>query len=216
MNKHWRILVIAFASILIFLAGFQNIREHVKNSESEEVVIDKVVGKVTIDGDKYSLSNSKRKVGDKLKVDFELDKPASVSEDQSQMNLNEINGWRIIETVPSLDTPVCSMQSAELNMFAPQYEDVSFIVISQDLPFAQKRFCGADGQIADNVFVLSDYREREFSRVNGLLIQDVEINTRAILVLDPEDVVQYVEYTDEVTHALNLQNALNYLKENKK
>lgn len=154
---------------------------------------------------------AKLKVGNHLKTNYDLDEPAKVIEKTSTKNLSSIKGkYKVILTVPSLDTPVCSMQTAALNMLAPTYKDTSFVVISQDLPFAQSRYCGAKG--IDNVNVLSDYRNRDFSKDNGLLVRESQLNARSIVVVDNNDKVVYVEYANEQTKELNLQKALDSIK----
>ena len=149
--------------------------------------------------------------GDKVDMDYTLDGPAPVIEGQKTTNLKKIKGVKVIETVPSLDTPVCSMQTAELNMLAPKHKDVTFIIISQDLPFAQSRYCGAKG-INKNVKVFSDYKDREFSNKNSLLVNETQLNSRTILVLNEDNKVIYSEYAKEITKSLDLQKALDSIK----
>lgn len=165
----------------------------------------------SIGTDKVSLVGEPLKVGDTLKTDYKLDEPVETIDTQKLTDLPGKGTIRIFETVPSLDTPVCSMQTAELNMLAPNYDDVTFIIISQDLPFAQKRYCGAKG--VDNVSVLSDYRTKEFSTDNGLLINENKLNARTIFVVDKNDKVTYVEYAKDQTQALDLQKALDSIEE---
>ena len=83
------------------------------------------------------------------------------------------------------------------NEKAAQYPDVKLYAVSLDLPFAQARWCGANGVNA--VTTLSDYRDRDFGRVTGTLIQELSLLTRAIFLVDDDNVVRYVEYVPEIT-----------------
>lgn len=165
---------------------------------------------LTLNGEEVHLSNKKLKVGDSFKMNYSLDLPAETIDKQKTEDLSKIKGWKVIETVPSLDTPVCSMQTAELNLLAPKYKDVTFLIVSQDLPFAQSRYCGSKS--VNNVKVLSDYKNKDFSIYNGLLIEENSLNSRTIIVLDENNEVKYVEYADEITEPLHLQEALNVIQ----
>lgn len=165
---------------------------------------------LTLNKKEVHLSSKKLKVGDSFKMNYSLDLPAETIDKQKTEDLSKIKGWKVIETVPSLDTPVCSMQTAELNLLAPKYKDVTFIIVSQDLPFAQARYCGS--KAVNNVKVFSDYKDKDFSIYNGLLVEENSLNARAIVVLDDNNKVKYVEYADEITEPLHLQKALNVIK----
>lgn len=165
---------------------------------------------LTLNKKEVHLSSKKLKVGDSFKMNYSLDLPAETIDKQKTEDLSKIKDWKVIETVPSLDTPVCSMQTAELNLLAPKYKDVTFIIVSQDLPFAQARYCGS--KAVNNVKVFSDYKDKDFSIYNGLLVEENSLNARAIVVLDDNNKVKYVEYADEITEPLHLQKALNVIK----
>lgn len=165
---------------------------------------------LTLNKKEVHLSSKKLKVGDSFKMNYSLDLPAETIDKQKTEDLSKIKGWKVIETVPSLDTPVCSMQTAELNLLAPKYKNVTFIIVSQDLPFAQARYCGS--KAVNNVKVFSDYKDKDFSIYNGLLVEENSLNARAIVVLDDNNKVKYVEYADEITEPLHLQKALNVIK----
>ena len=91
----------------------------------------------------------------------------------------DLSGIRIFAVVPSLDTGVCDLEIKRFNEKVSQYPDVKLYAVSLDLPFAQARWCGANGVNA--VTTLSDYRDRDFGRVTGTLIQELSLLTRAIL-----------------------------------
>ncbi|MDU0459885.1 MAG: thiol peroxidase [Geobacteraceae bacterium] len=105
---------------------------------------------------------------------------------------------KIISAVPSLDTPVCDTETRRFNQEAAALPgDVVVLTISQDLPFAQKRWCGAAG--IDRVVTLSDYRERSFGLAYGVLIKELLLLTRAVFVLDTADKIRYIQIVPEVT-----------------
>jgi thiol peroxidase len=103
----------------------------------------------------------------------------------------------VISAVPSLDTPVCDMETRRFNSEAAKLsKDIVILTISMDLPFAQKRWCGAAG--VDKVVTLSDHREAEFGNSYGVLIKELRLLARAVFVVDAEGVVRYVQLVKEV------------------
>jgi thioredoxin-dependent peroxiredoxin len=113
---------------------------------------------------------------------------------------------RVFSVVPSLDTPVCDMQTKRFNEEAGKLPGVDIFTISMDLPFAQKRWSGAMG--VDNVKMLSDHRTGSFGTAYGTLVKDVRIESRAIFVLDKDNTLQHVEYVKEVADHPNYDAAL--------
>src|ERR1700686_2856615 len=116
------------------------------------------------------------------------------------------NHVRIISVVPSLDTPVCDAQTKRFNEEAAKLPGVDILTVSMDLPFAQKRWCGAFG--VDKVKMLSDHRDGSFGSNYGTLIKDLRIESRAIFVLDPSNTIRHVEYVKEVAEHPNYDTAL--------
>ena len=105
---------------------------------------------------------------------------------------------KIISAVPSLDTPVCDTETRRFNQEAASLPgDAVVLTISLDLPFAQKRWCGAAG--IDKVVTLSDYRERSFGLGYGVLIKELLLLTRAVFVLDAGNTIRYIQIVPEVT-----------------
>jgi thiol peroxidase len=105
---------------------------------------------------------------------------------------------KVFSAVPSLDTPVCDMETRRFNQEAAQLpENVAVLTVSMDLPFAQKRWCGAAG--IDRVTTLSDYRDRSFALAYGVLIKELMLLSRSIFVVDAGDVIRYVQHVPEVT-----------------
>jgi thioredoxin-dependent peroxiredoxin len=116
------------------------------------------------------------------------------------------HGVRIFSVVPSLDTPVCDAQTKRFNDEAGKLPSLTIYTFSMDLPFAQKRWCGAFG--VDHVKMVSDHRDGSFGEAYGTLIKDLRIHSRAIFVLDQDNVVRYVEYVKEVGDNPNYDAAL--------
>lgn len=118
---------------------------------------------------------------------------------------------RLITVVPSLDTPVCDAMTRHFNQDAAALPDsVAVYTISVDLPFAQKRWCGNAG--IDKVRTLSDYQERSFGVNYGLLLRDLKLLARAVIVIDANDKVTYVELVPEVTAEPDYTAALEAVK----
>ncbi len=116
------------------------------------------------------------------------------------------NGVRVFSVVPSLDTPVCDAQTRRFNEEAAKLSGVDIITVSCDLPFAQKRWCGAAG--VDKVKTVSDYKNRSFGEAWGTMLRDLKIESRAIFVVDRNNKITYVEYVPEVTDHPNYDAAL--------
>jgi thioredoxin-dependent peroxiredoxin len=116
------------------------------------------------------------------------------------------DGIRIFSVVPSLDTPVCDAQTKRFNEEAGKLPNVTMYSISMDLPFAQKRWCGAYG--VDHVKMVSDHRDGSFGQAYGTLIKDLRIMSRAIFVIDKNNVIRHVEYVKEVADHPNYEAAL--------
>jgi thiol peroxidase len=116
------------------------------------------------------------------------------------------NNVRILSVVPSLDTPVCDAQTKRFNEEAAKLPGVDILSVSMDLPFAQKRWCGAFG--VDKVKMLSDHRDGSFGSHYGTLIKELRIESRAIFVLDRNNTVRHAEYVKEVAEHPNYDAAL--------
>ena len=100
--------------------------------------------------------------------------------------------------MPSLDTPVCDVETRRFNKEAAALPDtVAVLTISMDLPFAQARWCGAAG--IDRVTTLSDYQDRSFAEAYGVLIGELKLLARAIFVVDAADTIRYVQIVPEIT-----------------
>lgn len=118
---------------------------------------------------------------------------------------------KIISSVPSLDTSVCDVQTKRFNKEASSLKGVTVVTVSLDLPFAQARWCAAAN--ANSHIVLSDYAERDFGKKFGTLIKELKLLTRAVFVLDKNNVVKYVQYVPEITNEPDYESAIKAAKE---
>ena len=117
----------------------------------------------------------------------------------------------VISAVPSLDTPVCDMQTRRFNSEAAQLgDDVVILTISMDLPFAQKRWCGAAG--VDKVITLSDHKSASVGESFGVLIKELRLLARAVFVVDREGIVRYGQLVKEVSSEPNYEEVIAAVK----
>jgi len=163
-------------------------------------------GAVTIAGQPFTLMGKPLSVGDPA-PDAEL-----TANDFSAVKLSDYAGQvRLISVVYSLDTGICSAQTRKFNEEAVKLGgDVVVLTISADLPFAQKRWCGASG--LENVITLSDHRIMSFADAYGVRIQERRLTSRAVFVVDRQNVVRHVEYLPEVASHPNYDAALQALR----
>src|SRR6185369_9067470 len=148
-------------------------------------------GATTLRGNPLTVVGPELKPGDKA-PDF-----TAVDDSLKELDMAGTgSGVRIFSVVPSLDTPVCDAQTRRFNEEAGKLPDVKIYTFSMDLPFAQKRWCGAFG--IDHVKMVSDHPDASFGQAYGTLIKDLRIMSRAIFVVDKNNTIRYVEYVKEV------------------
>ena len=167
------------------------------------------------------MENRTVKIGDKpftlLGQPVKVGAPAPDAEltanDFSPVKLSSYAGRpRLISVLFSLETSVCDTQTRKFNQEATKLgSDVVVLTISADLPFTQKRWCGASG--LQNVITLSDYKEMAFANAYGVHIQERRVTTRAVFVVDRQNIVRYAEYLPVVGTHPNYDAALNALKQ---
>ena len=148
-------------------------------------------GATTLRGNPLTLIGPELKAGDRA-PEFEV-----VDTTLQPVSLAKTGGKvRIFSVVPSLDTPVCDMQTKRFNDEAAKLPGVDIYTVSMDLPFAQKRWCGAFG--VDNIKMVSDHKTGSFGEAYGTLIKELRIESRAIFVVDKEGTIRHAEYVKEV------------------
>jgi thiol peroxidase len=163
-------------------------------------------GLVTLKGKPITLVGDEVKVG-KAGPDFE-----AVDNDLKPVKLSSFKGKIIVlSSVPSLDTPVCDIETRKFNEKAGGLgNNVKVLTISMDLPFAQKRWCGAAG--IKNVQTLSDHRNASFGTAYGVLIKDLRLLARAVFVIDATGVVRYKQVVPELSSEPDYEAVINAVK----
>jgi len=163
-------------------------------------------GLITLKGQPVTLVGNNVAEGDSA-PDFQV-----VDNDLKPFSLSALkNKVAIITSVPSLDTAVCDLEARRFNQEATSLgDDVKVLVISMDLPFAQKRWCATAG--VSNVLTLSDYKDVSFGTQYGLLIKELRLLARAVLVVDRQKTIRYMELVKEVGQEPNYELALDAAK----
>lgn len=146
-----------------------------------------------------------------LQIKDSLPKFSVVKNDLTEITREDTKGVRIFLSVPSLDTGVCSMEVAKFMEYLKEYPEVTCYAVSMDLPFALERWCQAKGN--DNVVTTSDYKYQSFGQQTGTIIEELNLLTRAIFVVDEHNVIQYIEYVSEVTNEPNYEAVLKTIAE---
>lgn len=163
---------------------------------------------VTLGGNPVPLEGATLKAGDKA-PDFKLQQ--NTPDGLKDVTLADFAGKTVVlSVVPSLDTPVCAVQTKTFNQRAAALPDnVAVVTVSTDLPFAQARFCGAEG--IDKLQSASDHRDVNFGKAYGVLIADgpfARVLARSIFVIGPDGTLKYVEYVSEIAHEPDYDKAL--------
>lgn len=131
-----------------------------------------------------------------------------------ELELKELNDFKdkyiVLNVVPSLDTGVCDMQTRTVNQDLVERDDVLVITVSNDLPFAQARWCGNAG--LDRIITLSDHRDLDFADKYGVNIKELRLLARSVFVLNEKREIIYLEYLDEMAEHLNYEELINFVK----
>jgi len=165
------------------------------------------MAKITLRGNEFHTNGNVPAVGSTA-PDFQL-----VDGKLANKTLADFTGKKkLLSIFPSVDTPVCALSTKKFNDHAKTHADTVMLMISADLPFAQGRFCTAEG--ATNVLPLSMMRSKKFAQDYGVLIEDgplAGITARAVLVLDANNKVLHAELVPEVAQEPNYEAALKAL-----
>lgn len=163
---------------------------------------------VTLKGNEIHTIGNLPKVGE-VAPDFTL-----VKDDLSQLSKSDLKGKKVVLNIfPSIDTGTCAASTRKFNEAAASLENTAVVCISRDLPFAQKRFCGAEG--IENVIMASDYQTGQFGKDFGVIFTDGPLNfllSRSVVVLDEEGNVIYTEQVSETVEEPNYEAALASIK----
>ena len=156
-------------------------------------------------GNPVTFTGKQLQVGDKA-LDFSLT-TTDLSKNASWLWWKE----KVLSVVPSIDTGICSTQTRRFNQELANLDNTVVLTVSMDLPFAQGRWCGAEG--LDNAIMLSDYFDHSFGRDYALLINEWHLLARAVFVLDTDNVIRYVEYVDNINTEPDFEAAIAAVKE---
>ena len=164
-------------------------------------------GAVTLKGNPITLVGPELKVGDKA-PDFVCNQGLMPEVGLADMG----ESIKVFNVILSVDTPVCSAQTRKFNEAAAEFSgNLKIYTVSAELPFAQKRFCGAEG--IDKVENISDYLGNSFGEAYGILIKDKGLLARAIFVADKDNTLKHVEYVSEISEEPNYETALSVIKD---
>jgi thiol peroxidase len=159
---------------------------------------------VTLGGNPIHTNGELPKTGSKA-PDFKL-----VNTDLSIATLADFAGSKVVLNIfPSIDTGTCATSVRTFNAKASTLANTKVLCISRDLPFAQKRFCGAEG--LENIINLSDFNTGSFGKDYGLEITDsvlAGLHSRVVIVLDENGVVKYTEQVPEIADEPNYESAI--------
>ena len=163
-------------------------------------------GLITMKGNPLTLMGNEVKVGERA-PDF-----TALDNDLTPVQFSSYQGKIcILSSVPSLDTPVCDIETRKFNEEASRLgKEVLILTISMDLPFAQKRWCAAAG--VDKVKTLSDHRDASFGNAFGVLIKELRLLARAVFLVDGQGILQYIQFVKEVTKEPDYDAILSALK----
>lgn len=157
-------------------------------------------------GNPLTLTGNELKVGDRAPEATLLDNTLT------PVKLSSYRGKvLIISSVPSIDTPVCDIETRRFNKEAEGLgKGVAILTISMDLPFAQKRWCGTAG--IERVITLSDHRDASFGTAYGVLIKELRLLARVVFVIDRQGVVRYIQTVKEVSKEPEYEEVLHEVK----
>lgn len=162
--------------------------------------------KVTFKGNPVTLLGKEVKVGDKA-PDFTV-----LSSTLTPTTLADFEGKvKVIAVYPSIDTGICAAQNRRFNQEADKLKDVAVLSISVDLPFAQSRFCAAEG--LNSIVTLSDHKNLDFGMKYGFVIEELRLLTRGTVIIGKDNVVKYVEFVPEIAQEPDYEAALKVIKQ---
>lgn len=162
--------------------------------------------KVTFKGNPVTILGKAPKVGDTA-PDF-----TALSSSLEPVKLSDFDGKvKVIAIYPSIDTGICAAQNRRFNKEADSLDGVAVLSISVDLPFAQSRFCAAEG--LKNIITLSDHKELDFGSKYGFVIEELRLLARGTVIIGKDNKIKYVEYVPEIAQEPDYDAALKVIKE---
>jgi len=217
-RKLGKILFLIFIFMMLFSCGnnLKKVKENSENSKKEtgNKQLDDYLNtlkpendlQITMGGKPVTIVGKETKVGDTLKS-----VPLTINPKLEEKDILADKAIKVIYTAPSLDTKVCSIQTQMLNDTASKHVDVKFYSVTVDTPFAQERFCKSNG--INSLVAASDYRYHHFGLQNGFLIKEYGLLTRALMIVDENNIVKYIEYVKEEADEADVEKAMKFLEE---
>ena len=181
----------------------KNYVEYVNSLKSENDL------KIKMGEEPITIVGKKLKVGDKI-----TQVPLVVNTKLEEKNIFDDKNIKVLYTAPSLDTKVCSLQTKILNDEAKKNPAIKFYSITEDTPFAQARFCTEND--INGIKAVSDFKYHQFGLQNGLFIKEKGLLTRALIILDKDNTVKYIEYAQDEKNEADIDKALAFLQKMKK
>lgn len=163
-------------------------------------------GIITLKGNPLTLQGPELKTGDQA-PNFEV-----IDNNLALINFSAFKGKVcLIASVPSLDTPICDLETRRFNEETGSLSsDIQILTISMDLPFAQKRWCGAAG--VDSVITLSDHKDASFGTAFGVLIKEIRLLARAIFIIDRQGIIRHIQIVKDLSEEPDYDKSLNMVK----
>ncbi len=147
-------------------------------------------------------------IQEKIQKNTYIDNFTVVDSNFNEIQFKDIKGKKVILTVPSVDTKVCSLELGKFIHLLQDY-DVTLVSISMDLPFALDRWCQNNSQ---QIIATSDFRYRDFKNMSGLFMKEIGLFVRSVIVVDEQNKVNYIEIVENTHTEPNYDNVLGQLK----
>ena len=208
-----KILLLGVAAVVLAVCGnnpkTQNETGHAGQNAEYAQYLDTLKAdnnlKITMGKVPVKIVGKELKVGDKIR-----EVPLVVNTKLEEKNIFEDKNIKVIYTAPSLDTKVCSLQTKQLNEAAKTHTNVKFYSVTVDTPFAQERFCTANE--INGLKAVSDFKYHQFGIQNGFFIKEKGLLTRALMIVDENNNVKYIEYVSEEGKEADVDKALKFLE----
>ncbi|MDD4608537.1 MAG: thiol peroxidase [Bacteroidaceae bacterium] len=160
---------------------------------------------ITMKGNPVTIVGGTVKIGDKA-PDF-----VCLGNALNPVHLSDFKGKNVVIAIyPSVDTGVCAAQNRRFNTEANKLTDTVVLSISCDLPFAQSRFCAAEG--LENIITLSDHKDLDFGKKYGFVVEELRLLTRGTVIIDKTGTIRYIEYVSEITDEPDYKKALEMIQ----
>lgn len=156
-----------------------------------------------------TFKNKQIKLNKRIQFNQKLQPIKLVDKNLNEINTKDVDGLKLYLTLPSVDTRVCSMELAKMVEMLKD-EEITILSISMDLPFALDRWCL--NHVSENLIATSDFRYHDFERITGLLMPQVGLFARAVILVDHENIIRYIDVNENVSDEPNYQEVINQIQ----